>query len=279
MSRFMLAYVERKSPIHALSGTTKFAFFLLWSILAMTTYDTRVMLVMVVLSLVLFAISKTKLEDVSFVFKILVFFMLFNLVTVYLFSPEEGVRIYGSRHVLFRGFGRYTATSEQLFYEFNIFLKYGMVVPVAILLMVTTQPSEFASSLNKAGLSYSVSYAISLTLRYIPDVQREYQDIARAQQARGIELSRKTSWIKRLKGAAAILMPLVFSSLERIDVISHAMELRGFGKRKRRTWYSGKPFRKRDCAVLAATGALFVLGMWITFHDGDRFYNPFRGRV
>jgi energy-coupling factor transport system permease protein len=114
-----------------------------------------------------------------------------------------------------------------------------------------------------------------LSLRYIPDVQRDYQAISMAQQARGIELSKKASVMKRLKCAASILMPLVFSSLDRIDVISHAMELRSFGKEKKRTWYVSRPFKKQDMIVLIIFAVLFALGIWFTFKDGNRYYNPF----
>ncbi len=273
MSR-MLSYVDRPSPVHALCGATKFLFFLMWSILAMMTFDTRILLTLVVLGVLLFRVSRTKLSEVSFILKLLLAFMALNLAAIYAFAPEQGVLIYGTRHVLWEGIGRYTLTAEQLFYEFNVFLKYCVVAPVAIVLMTTTHPTEFASSLNRIGMPYAVAYAISLTLRYIPDVQREFTDISRSQQARGIEMSKKVSLWKRLKGSTAILMPLVFSSLERIDIISHAMELRGFGKKKHRTWYSGRPFTKRDFWTLGITFTLFALGLWITFHDGDRFWNP-----
>ena len=43
---------------------------------------------------------------------------------------------------------------------------------------------------------------------------------------------------------STILMPLIFSSLERIETVSCAMELRAFGNKKKRTWYSGRKFRK-----------------------------------
>ena len=275
MSRFMLSYIERDSLVHKLCGATKFLFFLLWSILAMMTFDTRILLTMAVGGIFLFSVSRTKPAEVSFIFKLLLAFMAMNLGAIYVFAPEQGVLLYGTRHVLFEGIGRFTVTAEQLFYELNVFLKYLIVAPVAIVLMVTTHPTEFASSLNRIGMPYAVAFAISLTLRYIPDVQREYQDISRSQQARGIELSKKTSVWKRLKGSSAILMPLVFSSLERIDVISHAMELRGFGKNKKRTWYSGRPFARRDFLVLGISVLLFALGILITFADGNRFWNPF----
>jgi energy-coupling factor transport system permease protein len=272
MSRFMLAYIDRPSPIHALSGAAKLVVFLLWSVLTMISYETPVMLAMAVLGLLLFLLSGIKLRDVSFIFKMLFLFMFLNLAGIYLFAPEQGVAIYRSRHLIARGFGRYTLTWEQLFYELNVMLKYVMVIPAAILLLVTTHPSEFAASLNRIGVNYSIAYAVSLTLRYIPDVQRDYEDISRAQQARGVELSRKVSRIKRLQGAARILLPLIFSSLERIDVVSHAMELRGFGKHKKRTWYHDRPFKAPDIAVMIIAVLLFILGLYLTFRDGSRFY-------
>ncbi|MDR1302305.1 MAG: energy-coupling factor transporter transmembrane protein EcfT, partial [Treponema sp.] len=205
MSRFMLSYIERKSPIHLLAGSTKLLVFLLWSILTMAGYDTRIMVLMSIGGVLLFILSGTKIREVSFIFKMLLFFMACNLLGIYLFAPEQGVMIYGSRHLIWQGFGRFTLTQEQLFYECNVLLKYATIVPPAILLIVTTNPSEFAASLNRIGVNYSVAYAVSLALRYIPDVQRDYQSISQAQQARGIELSCKVSWVKRLKGAGSIL--------------------------------------------------------------------------
>ena len=271
----MLSYIDRPSPVHALTGATKLIVFLLWSALTMAGYDTRVMLVMSVLGITVFIISGTKIRDVSFIFKMLVLFMVLNLITIYLFAPEQGVQIYGTRHIVVEGIGRFTLTQEQIFYEFNIILKYSMMVPMAIMLIITTNHSEFAASLNRVGVNYSIAYAVSLALRYIPDVQRDFESISQAQQARGVELSRKVSWVKRLKGVSRILLPLVFSSLDRIDVISHAMELRSFGKYKKRTWYSYRPFTRTDIIVLLAAAVLFALGMWITFQDGSRFWNPF----
>ena len=108
---------------------------------------------------------------------------------------------------------------------------------------MTTHPSQFASSLNQIGVSYKIAYSVSLTLRYIPDVQEEYQTIKLSQEARGVELSKKAKLIKRIKGNLQIISPLIFSSLERIDSISTAMELRRFGKNKKRTGILIKPWK------------------------------------
>lgn len=271
----MLSYMERNSPIHRLTGVTKLICFLLWSFAAMLTYDTRVLLFLLLASLAILKISKVKIKEISFVLIFILIFLLLNDIAIYVFSPQEGVKIYGSKHVLFNLPGNYDLTLEQLFYQFNITIKYLAVIPAALLFIVTTHPSEFASSLNRIGVSYRIAFSVALALRYIPDIQRDYRNIALAQQARGIDLSRKEKFFKRVKNAAAIIVPLIFSSLDRIEVISNAMELRGFGKKKKRTWYSARPFAKRDYIALILVGAFFILSLIITFYDGNRFYNPF----
>ena len=80
---------------------------------------------------------------------------------------------------------------------------------------------------------------------------------------------------KRIKGLAGIAVPLIFSSLDHIDLVSNAMDLRGFGKNPRRTWYSARPFQKADYAVMIATVLLSAAGLYFTFRGGSRFYNPF----
>ncbi|MFS0864802.1 energy-coupling factor transporter transmembrane component T family protein [Fredinandcohnia sp. 179-A 10B2 NHS] len=271
----MLSYIERKSPIHQLTGATKLICFILWSFAAMLTYDTRILLFLFFISLVIFKLSKIKIKEISFVLIFILVFLLLNNLAIYLFSPQEGVAVYGTSHVVFEIIGRYNITLEQLFYQFNITIKYFTVAPAALLFIVTTQPSEFAASLNRIGISYRVSYAVALALRYIPDIQRDFWNIARSQQARGIDMSRKEKLPKRVKNIASILIPLILSSLDKIEVISNAMELRGFGKNKKRTWYSMREFQAIDYVSLVFFTVVLAVSMIVTFYDGNRFYNPF----
>ena len=78
-----------------------------------------------------------------------------------------------------------------------------------------------------------------------------------------------------LKKMSMIIFPLIFSSMDRIDVVSNAMELRGFGKHKKRTWYKGRKLTKTDYMTLAFAAVFMIASLWITFADGNRFYNPF----
>lgn len=274
MSR-VLSYEEKDTWIHRLCGVTKLIFFMLWSVTSMLTYDTRILLFMQVFCLIIFKMSKTTWKQVGTVFGFIMLFLCINLIAIFLFSPGQGTKIYGTETPIVHLFGNHTLTKEQLFYEFNIMLKYLTIIPSVFMFLVATNPSEFAASLSRVGVSYNISYAVAIALRYIPDVQDDFRKIKNAQEARGIEMSKKASFMDRIRNMAAIIFPLVFSSMDRIDVVSNAMELRGFGKHKKRTWYSGKPLKKNDYLVIAFSVIFSVIALTITFMDGSRFYNPF----
>ncbi len=268
-------YIHRSSPIHRMTGASKLVCLLLWTLAAMSSFYTPLLAVLTVGAVLLFRLSRIGLRDIRFMLGITFAFMVLNNLLIYLFTPEHGVSLYGSRTVLLELAGRYTVTSEQLFYHLNVVLKYTCTIPIVLLFVCTTDPSEFAASLNRIGVSYRIGYAVALAMRYIPDVQREYREISQAQQARGVEMSKKAGLIRRLKSAAHILIPLVMSSLERIDVISNAMELRGFGKGKKRTWYADRPFSRLDVAAMAVCGVLMLVSLALTVVNGSRFFNPF----
>ncbi len=268
-------YIDRPSPIHRLTGASKLVCLVAWTVAAMTSFYTPLLLALTVAAIILFRTAKLKVKDISFMLGIMVAYIVLNNVLIFLFSPEHGTSIYGTRTVLFRIAGPYVVTAEQLFYHLNVILKNACTIPIVLLFVCTTNPSEFAASLNRIGVSYRISYAVALALRYIPDIQREYRDISLAQQARGTEMSKKASLVSRLKAASSILIPLILSSLDRIETISNAMELRGFGKEKQRTWYSGRKFSRMDILYMAACGLLVLLSLTLTYLNGGRYFNPF----
>ena len=268
-------YIDRPSPIHRLTGATKLVCLITWSLAAMTSFYTPLLIGLTVASIILFRIAKLKLKDISFMLGIMAVYVLMNNVLIFLFSPDHGANIYGSETILVKLPGQYSITAEQLFYHFNVILKNICTIPIVLLFVCTTNPSEFAASLSRIGVSYRISYTVALALRYIPDIQREYRDISLAQQARGTEMSKKARLVNRLKAASSILIPLILSSMERIETISNAMELRGFGKEKKRSWYSARKFSKMDIACMVVCVLLMLASLLITYLNGSRFFNPF----
>ena len=276
MNNRLVGYHAGTSFLHRLSGASKLLFLLLVSLAAMLSYDTRLLLVIGLGALALFATSGIRLKDISFILSFALVFALLNVLMVYLRAPQYGVEIYGAKTVLLDGLGAYSITAQELFYLFNLALKYVCTIPLALIFLMTTHPSQFASSLNQIGVSYKIAYSVSLTLRYIPDVQEEYQIIKLSQEARGLELSKKANFVQRVKGNLQMISPLIFSSLERIETISTAMELRRFGKNKKRTWYTYQEMTTRDRLIILGSALMVVLSLVLIWVNQGRFYNPWR---
>lgn len=272
----IITYKEKDCFIHRLCGLTKLIFFILWTLTTMLTYDTRVLGIMFIASFVIFKISKTDWKQVRSIFCVILLFLTINVLAIFLFSPYEGCKIYDSRIDLFRITERYTITAQQLFYELNVILKYFTIIPSVFMFITSTNPSEFAASLNRIKLPYTASYSVAIALRYVPDVQTDFNRIKNAQEARGIEMSSKANIFSRIKNMSAILFPLIFTSMEKIDSVTNAMELRGFGKHKTRTWYSARNLKKADYLIIIFTVIFSAAALTVTFWNGSRFWNPFR---
>ena len=93
MNTEMLSYIKKDSPIHKLTGATKLICFLLWTIAAMITYDTRVLVGLFIFGIVAFKVSKIEFKEISFILYFILFFLLLNALLIFVFSPYQGVEI------------------------------------------------------------------------------------------------------------------------------------------------------------------------------------------
>lgn len=96
---------------------------------------------------------------------------------------------------------------------------------------MTTNPSEFAASLNRIGISYNIGYAVAIALRYIPDVQDDFHKLKCAGGPWNRNV-REGKADEPYKEYGIYHLSAHFTSIGRIDTISNAMELRGYGKYK-----------------------------------------------
>lgn len=111
----VLNYLPRKSVVHELTGTTKLAFFLLFTFAGMITYNTWVLLGLMIVSFAAFKLSHIKLREVRFMLVFMLVFLALNDLFIFLFDPNQGTTLYGTRTVLCHLFWRYDLTAEQLF--------------------------------------------------------------------------------------------------------------------------------------------------------------------
>lgn len=276
MKMRLFSYNYENTLVHRLSGLTKLICFLLLTFAIMFSYDIRVILGAMLFSVIILQISKIRFGQIKLMVIYVLIFLLVNTIITFIFSPEQGVEIYGTRHEIVKLFGRYTLTQEQVFYQTTKFFKYASVIPLGIIFLLTTNPSEFASSLNGVGVHYKAAFAFSLTLRYFPDMQRVYHDISQAQQARGLEMAKGDDISDRFKNSLLIVIPLIFSTLDRIEIITNAMDLRGFGKGKRRTWYNTRKMSMEDLLAIVVSAIILGITIYVSMViNRSRFYNPF----
>ncbi|MEL7655502.1 MAG: energy-coupling factor transporter transmembrane component T, partial [Bacillota bacterium] len=234
-----------------------------------------VFLCMIAVGLAMLKISKLPSKAIWPLFLFIFIFTVFNSGFLLLITPEFGSKLTGTYTDVF-SLGFYSITMETIFYCVTLSLKYIAIMPITILFIFTTHPSNFASSLNRIGVPYRVAYAVSIALRYIPDVKAEVDNIINAQEARGVAFRKgDASIVTRLKNYATVMVPLLLSSFNRIEVVSNAMDLRGFGKNRKRTWYHRKKYSAADITFAAISAITLVIGIFIKVGIGAVYWYPF----
>lgn len=274
--KFNVEYFPADSWVHRLNGVTKFLALLSFLMICLVTFDTRILALTLLLGLFVISSCKVPVRVYRPILILVLLSVFLNALIIFLFSPEQGCTYIGSRTVLF-GLPdvRYAPTLETLWYLLIVCLKYFSISPVAIAFIYCTQPSEFASSLNRVHVSYKISYAISLAFRYIPVIMSDYVNIRNSQECRGVEMSDKAKLKARINATARTLSPLVLSSLDKIDIITNAMLLRGFGRGKKRTWYMARKLKAVDIVSILVLFIILVIAIVSRFVFGVKFYYPF----
>ena len=93
-AKTVLNYLDRDSVVHKMTGTTKLAFFLLFTFASMITYNTWVLLGLFAVSLAAFKFSKIKYREVRFMMIFMVVFLLLKNMFIFLFDPNKGTNQY-----------------------------------------------------------------------------------------------------------------------------------------------------------------------------------------
>lgn len=244
---FLIKYDLGNTFLEKLNAKTKILLFLICIVLLMVSFDFRIILPSFLFNLILFLSLKTKTKAVKIVI-IFVFFMnLFNIFLFYLVNPTIGNEISGKYTLLMKFNNFYVITYETLFYFLVRMLKVMGSLFISLWFILSITPSELALGVYKCGLPYKYSTMLSLGLRYIPDIYRDFSNIKESMQMRGLELdSKKASLMKRIRANIKILLPLILISFEKVDIISSAMDLRGYGHEKTRTYYQDRENTYRD---------------------------------
>lgn len=247
-NQLLINLVPGDTVLHRLTGKTKVRMFILLLVYIIMSFDLRLLLPLGILGMVGLISLKPKWKMLKYFFIIAAIMNLINIVLFWLVNPNIGAFwCGGGSTVLYRFTERYIISAESIWYLSIRFLKMMVSLIISMTFILSITPSELAAGLNSVKVPYKICTVFSIAFRYIPDIGRDYENIKISMQVRGVELDpKKASVMTRLKQNILILIPLIITSFDRVGNIANAMDLRGYGKAKTRTYYSEHEEGKAD---------------------------------
>jgi energy-coupling factor transport system permease protein len=135
-------------------------------------------------------------------------------------------------------------------------------LPLAVMLSVT-QISDLSGMLvEKLRVPYKYVFALTTSMRFIPIFTAEAGDIMAAQTSRGVDFDTRNIF-RKIRLVLPLSVPLLISSVERIDRGAISAELRGFSLRKRGSSYKSYRMRFIDWGALTLCAGLVALGVFL----------------
>ncbi|MCL1880155.1 MAG: energy-coupling factor transporter transmembrane protein EcfT [Actinomycetia bacterium] len=148
-------------------------------------------------------------------------------------------------------------------------LRLFLMFTVALLLPLTSTPLALAQAIGRflrplerlRVPAYEISLMVGIALRFIPDIAASFNQVRRAQAARGANIGRGRS-IERLRALAACLIPLFSQVFRHAEALALAMESRCYHGGSQRSYYRQTRIGSSD--VLALAVCLLLLGAVVT---------------
>lgn len=262
-SNSLVRFAPGDLPLQRLCGQVKVLLFIVFTVLIIATFDLRILLPITILFAAALISLKPNPKIIIGLMAVAMGLNLVNLILFYLFNPQIGAEFVGTSTVLFHFSSRLVMPAETLWYFVVRSLKVLAMFMVSLWLIFVVTPTQLAAGFNRVGLPYKVAMIFSIALRYLPNILQDYRNISASIQARGMELSLKKVGIKaKVKGIVSIVGPLILGTFDKVGVIADALDLRGFGKYKTRTWYVEPPYGPPDKAalILVIFTGIFTLG-------------------
>ncbi len=141
-----------------------------------------------------------------------------------------------------------------------VFRLIGATIPLIIMLTVTKMSDLTNVLVQKLHIPYKYAFAFITALRFIPIFEHEMNGIIESQTARGVEFDTKNP-IKKLKLVLPLCVPLLISSVKRIEGSAISAELRGFNVRKKNSGYKKYTFSLSDYSVMLVSVLVFVVSV------------------
>ena len=139
---------------------------------------------------------------------------------------------------------------ESLLYAVAMGIRLDTMLICGIIFLSCTRIEEFTAGLNKLGMPFAMSFALSLAFRLVPTFAATTSTVIQAQKSRGLDL--ESGWIlSRIKKHVPLLIPIFIYAVRNADLLAMALESKSFGLRKKRTYYKEFKATSADYIIIA----------------------------
>jgi energy-coupling factor transport system permease protein len=152
--------------------------------------------------------------------------------------------------------GPFTIYREGIYSGLSLLMRAYAGSSFAVLLVLTTHPSDLFASLQKLGVPHELNFMVSASLQMVPIVQREFQIVLSAQRSRGM----------RARGFGSVLpsmVPVFAGTIERVQQLAMSLESRAFGSKGVKTSLREINATAKDYLFALLGIALAALGTYL----------------
>ena len=252
-----LEYVEGDSFLHKMNPMAKLVCALLIAIAAFLTGQSLLGIVflvaIIVMDYVLAGICGMTKQVIGLTKAICGFAAILALIAIFGTSPAEGAII-----LVELPWGSINTTS--LLTALLLFMRLVAAAIPMFLVFYVTKINDIANSAVKVfRIPYKYAFTFSSTVKFIPTFMNDMAGVMEAQTARGVEFDGST--MKRLRLMIPLCVPLLVSSVRKINSSAIAAEVRGFQLRKVDSGFKEFPMSKVDIIAMVVCAVMIVVGI------------------
>ena len=245
-----LDYVPGDSWLHRLNPLTKIMISLVLCVACFLSANHILILIIIGINLCMGALSGTMNRSLR-ILEVLSKLAIILFIVQILFIRDGNILLQLPFNILI--------TDAGLSFSLLFCLRFIAATMPLVLMLSVTQMSDLTNVLvSKLGIPYKYTFVLTTAIRFIPIFSAEMTNIMEAQIARGVDFDTR-NFFKKIRLLLPLCVPLLISSVKRIDSGAIAAELRGFNLRKRNSGYRQYPFKKEDLLALLFSVVLIVV--------------------
>ncbi|BBL80249.1 cobalt ABC transporter permease [Rubrobacter xylanophilus] len=144
---------------------------------------------------------------------------------------------------------------EAVLYGLGTALRIDNTIIAGMIFLSTTRNEEIAVGLVRLGIPYRFAFAVSTALRLVPTIAATGSTIGQAQRSRGLDLD-SGNLLERIRKHVPLLVPVFVSTIRSTNTFSMALESKGFGAGRERTYFLQLTIRREDVLAMAGMALL-----------------------